>query len=477
MNRRARSRRRTLVGLLLAVGLTVGLLPAGAVGAVGTAGDAAHTVPPAPHVDAATRRALGDLAPFAAPSSGDDRVHAAATSLSQPDPTGDATARSDVTKTGARLTGHSLRLSVTVPGMANPATDPGWNDVLKSHVVWGIDAGGDGTWDRLVYLLAIDGGIDAWVTANNAANQVPLCSGNATYETGGNLAVQVPSACVGSPSQLTWGVVFRYQWTASTPTREDSAPNGDDGAGPITSATTSASNGGAVVLDNVGALYRANVGGLPSSGLWSEYASVGNARGLAVTPDGGHGYVLAASGRIFGISFARNNLPPRVYGAKSWPGQNVARGIAIRPNGGAGFVVDGFGNLYPFGIGAKKAVPTLVGVPKWPGVDMARGVAVMPNGKGGFTLDAFGGLHWFSIGSGTPAPAILGGPSFPGNDAARGVSILPDGTGGFVIDKNGGLHFFSIGTTRTSPGAGGGPAFPGDNARGVGVLTRLVARP
>ena len=284
------------------------------------------------------------------------------------------------------------------------------------------------------------------MTSANATNQVALCAGNATFGTsGGVLAVQIPSACVGSPAEIKFGAVFRYNWTASTPAREDEAPNGDDAAGPVTSATTPASHGGAVVLDSFGELHRVNVGGLPSSAIWSEYASLGTPRGVAITPDGGHGYVVSGSGRLFGISFARNNLPPRVFGAKSWPGLNRARGVAIRPNGSAGLVVDAFGNLYPFGIGGKRVIPQLFGVPKWPGVDMARGVAVLPNGQGGFTLDAFGGLNWFSIGTARAAPPLFGVASFPGNDAARGVSILPDGTGGFVVDKSGQLHFFSIG--------------------------------
>lgn len=464
-----------LTGLLVAVGLVVGLAASAAAAGAGAASRPGG--PAGDRVTAATRRALHELAPFRAPlrpQTGD--LRASVVTLSAPDAIGDSATRSDISKTGARLTGHSLRVSVTIPGMANPATDPGWQQVLKSHVVWGIDAGADGTWDRLVYLIAIDGGLAAFVTSN-AATQT-LCSGNATFDAGGILAVQIPSACAGSPTQIMFGTVVRYNWTTSTPNREDAAPDDDDGAGPVTSATTPASAGGAIVLDTVGDLWRVNVGGLPSSALWSEYGSVATPRGLAMTPDGGHGYVVAGSGRIFGISVARNDLPPRAVGAKSWPNQNVARGIAIRPNGGSGLVVDRNGALHPFGIGAKKALPTLVGVPKWPGVDMARGVAVMPNGQGGFTLDAFGGLHWFSIGTARPAPAIIGGPSFPGNDAARGVSILPDGTGGFVVHKNGGLHFFSIGTPRSAPAVSGGPSWPGqDRARGVGVLTRLITRP
>jgi hypothetical protein len=413
--------------LLLAAGLTVGLLPA--TSAIASAGSTRSTGVGGPLGAEATRRLVAGL-PTTGVVARADGVHASAVSLSDPDPAGDATTRADITKVGARLTGHSLRLSVTVPGLGNPFTDPVWDDVLKTNVAWGVDSGGDGTVEKAVLLIQQFGGLDAWVVSATAASPVPLCAGNASFDAGGILSVQVPSACFGSPAQITFGALVRYNWTESTPTRLDGAPDGDAMAGPITSATTPASKGGAVVLESVGELYRVNVGGLPSSALWSEYASLGTARGLAVTPDGGHGYVLSGSGRLFGISFGRNNLPPRIVGAKSWPNQNVARGVAIRPNGSAGLVVDRFGNLFPFGVGGSRVKPTLLGVPIWPGVDMARGLAVMPDGSGGFTLDAFGGLNWFSIGA-----------------------------------------------AHASPGASGGPAFATDRARGVGVLTRLITRP
>jgi hypothetical protein len=474
-NRRSWTGSRRAIGLLAAIALAVGLFPAAASADPGRA----HPTDRGRGLTAAELGALRERVSFdaapVAPTARAGGVSASAV-LSQSDPMRDSATKSDIAKFGARLTNHSLRVSVTVPGMTNPTTDPVWQDVLKSHVVWGIDAGGDGTFDRLVFLVAADGGLDAWVTGYGVANPVPLCAGNATYETGGNLAVQVPSGCIGSPAQITFGVVVRYNWTEATPARDDDAPNGDAIAGPVLSSTTTAGVSGGIVLGSNGELWPVGVGSNPTRAIWSEYSSVGTPRGVAMTPDGGHGYVVSGSGRLFGISLARNNLPPRVYGAKSWPNQNVARGVAIRPNGSAGLVVDGNGALYPFGIGGKRAAPTLLGVPKWPGVDMARGVAVMPDGSGGFTLDAFGGLNWFSIGTTKTAPAIIGRAAFPGDDA-RGVSILPDGTGGFVIDRNSQLHFFSIGTARSAPSVTGTFFVPGDTIRGIGLVPGVIGRP
>jgi hypothetical protein len=481
-----------IVGAALAATLAIGLLPsvADASGDDGPADTTGDEHPAAPGGDTLARvRELFAARPdlrarlarttaraTSAPVTAKGGVSASATTLSVADPGGDSASRSDIRAVGARLTTTSLRLSIRVPGASNPSSDPKWVGP-NTGALWAIDSGGDGSVERLAVIFPDGlGGLIGFVVGNTT-NPNLLCAGNATFENGGNVSIQIPSACVGSPSQITFGAEFDYDYRASAPTHRDFAPDGDAMAGPITAATTAPSVGGGELLGSGGGVYGITVNGPPPGTVWTEYGSIATPRNIAVTPDGGHGYVLAGSGRLFGISFGRNDLPPRVVGAKSWPGQNVARAVAIRPNGGSGLVADGFGNLYPFSIGSRKAAPTLVGVPKWPGVDVVRGIAVMPNGKGGFTLDAFGGLHWFSIGSSSPAPTIIGAASFPGSDMARGVSILPDGTGGFVVDRNGGMHFFSIGTARTAPNVSGNTGFPTDVFRGVGILTRLVARP
>jgi hypothetical protein len=464
-----------VVGLLLAIGLVVGALPAaaGADDEVGAPAPAGNVLSPA------TIRTLVDDLPWgeatARASAGDGvRALAVHTTFVHTDPTGDSNATSDITAVGARYTKASLRLSVTVPQMANSAAaDPRWNP-SKSQLLWAIDAGGDGTVDKIAIVTASDGGLNAFVVGNTT-NPNPLCSGNAVRQSGGRISVQVPSGCVGSPATLSFGVVFNFNGGSAA--NSDQAPDDDPLAGPIKAAQTSGAVAGVALADN-GYLDAFDVNVATPSTIWYSYAGLGKPRGFAGTPDGGHGYVVAGSGRLFGIAFSANNLPLSVYGAKTWANQDMARGVTIRPNGSAGIVVDKFGGLSYFGIGGKRTAPTFVGVPKWPGVDMARGIAVMPDFSGGFTLDAFGGLNWFSIGTAKPAPTIINGPSFPLNDMARGLAILPDGSGGYVIDRNASLHFFSIGTARSAPNAGRGKeSWPPDITRGLGLVMGTIPPP
>lgn len=342
-----------IVGSLLAAALAVGLLPAGAgagetgseVSASGYDGDALTLANKvfAARPDLRARMARMSARATSAPVTAVGGVSASATTLSVPDPGGDSAARSDIRAVGARLTTTSLRLSIHVPAASNPMTDPLWVPP-KTGALWAIDAGGDGTIERIAALFMVDRRFIGFVVGNTATPNI-LCAGNARFDTGGYLSMQVPTACVGSPSQITFGTEFYYDYSASAPTHRDFAPDGDAMAGLITAATTRPTPAGGILLGSNSAPYGINIGGVPSNQLRAEYVSIGTPRGIGVTPDGGHGYVVAGSGRLFGVGFVQNNLAPRAYGVKTWPGQDVARGVAIRPNGSAGLVVDGFGNL------------------------------------------------------------------------------------------------------------------------------------
>jgi hypothetical protein len=464
-----------VAGLVLVVGLALGVLPAPA-GAEAQPGVGATGSPGAVLSPAQTRALLDDLPDGRGAAATRDGVSALAvpTTLVATDPSGDSNPTSDITAVGARYTKSSLRLSVTVPQMANSAAaDPRWHPA-KSQLLWAIDAGADGTVDKIAIVTASDGGLNGWVVGNTS-NPNALCDGNAVRQSGGRISIQVPSGCVGSPATLAFGVVFKFN--GGSPANSDQAPDDDPLAGPIKASSTGGSAAG-VALANDGYLDAFDVNAPAPSTIWYSYSNVGKPRGFVGTPDGGHGYTLSGSGRLFGISFGANNLPLPTYGAKTWANQDMARGVTLRPNGSAGIVVDKFGNLFYFGIGGKRTAPTFVGVTKWPGVDMARGIAVMPDWSGGFTADAFGGLHWFSIGTAKPAPAIVNGPAFGLNDMVRGLAILPDGTGGYVIDRNNALHFFSIGTARTAPNAGRGKEiWPRDVTRGLGLVPGTIPAP
>lgn len=433
-----RRRRRPLGGRIPALVLTLGLV----IGAL-TVSTPAHGAAdlPRPSRDTAIARAraiAGDAAATSTgqmtvrpPTSGGLEALATTNSVTQFDSFGDTPReRGDLRAAGARLTTQSLRLTAELPRTIDPVYDPNWV-FGDSNLVWLVDAGADGSVDKVVVLVAIWEGFIA-VVFGNTPTPNELCTADATIESGGKIGVLVPSACIGSPKRIA----FRVEMASDTDTFAggvqgpiDRAP--DSGlAGTLNNLTVAPGTAGAYVIDQNGAFYKVNVGGAPRALKSRESPVVQNARGVATTPDGGHGYVVDGTGRLHAFGVGRNYLPSYVYGTPSWPSQNIARGVAIRPYGSAGFVLDLYGGLHSFGIGGKRAVPRLYNAPLWPGVDMARGVAVLPNGKGGFVLDAFGGLHWFAIGEPRGAPAVFGAPSFPGSDAARGVSITPDGKGG-----------------------------------------------
>ncbi len=364
----------------MTVGLALGVVgvTAGEGSAEPTTDVGARGAPGTVLTQAETRALLDDLpgSDAAAKASARDGVRALAvnTTFVLADPTGDSNPTSDITAVGARYTKSSLRLSVTVPQMANSAAaDPRWNP-SKSQLLWAIDAGADGTVDKIAIVTASDGGLNAFVVGNTT-NPNPLCSGNAVRQSGGRISVQVPSGCVGSPATLSFGAVFNFNGGSAA--NSDQAPDDDPLAGPIKASPTSGAVAGVALADN-GYLDAFDVNVATPSTIWYSYAGLGKPRGFAGTPDGGHGYVVAGSGRLFGIAFGANNLPLPVYGAKTWANQDMARGVTIRPNGSAGIVVDKFGGLSYFGIGGKRTAPAFIGVPKWPGVDMVRGIAVMP---------------------------------------------------------------------------------------------------
>ena len=185
------------------------------------------------------------------------------TSLSFSDVARDATEFSDLTQIGARLTTHSLRLTATLPKIADPDWHfPGFFG--DTGPLWFIDAGADGTVEKIgVFVGDNDGGLIAAIVGNTAIPNV-LCAGQATVESGGRLAIQVPTACVGSPTKIAIAVETLYDVHEDVPSPSfvDTAP--DVGlTGPVAVATTTPSPAGAYVLDSSSGLRRVNVGGAP----------------------------------------------------------------------------------------------------------------------------------------------------------------------------------------------------------------------
>ena len=147
-------------------------------------------------------------------------------------------------------------------------------------------------------------------------------------------------------------------------------------------------------------------------------------------------------------------------------GQGQARGVALLPDGTGGYVLDSFGGLHPFGIGGNPLPPPATGARTSRASDWARGVALMPDGTQGYVLDQTGKLYGFSIGDHARPAATRGGPVFSG-DVARGVTILPTGQGGYIVDRSGAISRFAIGSARPAGRSDRGTvlAGPGHGAR------------
>lgn len=241
-----------------------------------------------------------------------------------------------------------------------------------------------------------------------------------------------------------------------------------DGA-PITESSRGL-NGG-YVTDRVGRLRAVTLAGGPAPSATSATPltpAQGQARGVALLPDGTGGYVLDGYGGLHPFGIGGNPAPPAATGNRYLASTDWARGVALLPDGTSGYVVAGSGDLYGFSLGDQRRPPKPNNGPHFSG-DLARGIAITPSGKGGYLLDATGAIHRFGIG-GEPLPTVAtGGPSWPGQDRARGIALVRGAGGGFVVDRTGGLHpFRSRGRTPGAPIAG--PSWPGqDQARGIGL--------
>lgn len=225
---------------------------------------------------------------------------------------------------------------------------------------------------------------------------------------------------------------------------------------------------GGLVVDRDGNLSRVTLGAGPAPAAPSGGGTApGQARGVAILPDGTGGYVLDGAGVLHPFGIGGNARPPAATGGPWWPGQDRARGVALMPDGTGGYVVDAYGTLYRFGVGdhARPALPSRG--PSWPGWDIARGITITPSGQGGYVVDGYGGIHQFVIG-GAPLPArTSGGPYWAPLDAARGVALSREEGGGWVLDGTGKLHPFTSRGHRPAPPTAG-PSWPGqDRARGL----------
>lgn len=227
---------------------------------------------------------------------------------------------------------------------------------------------------------------------------------------------------------------------------------------------------GGYVTDRMGRLRSVQVSTGPKPSATSAAPltpAQGQARGLALLPDGTGGYVLDGFGGLHPFGIGGNPAPPAATGGRYSAGSDWARGVALMPDGTSGYVTDGSAHLFGFSIGDNRRPPTTNG-PHWTG-DVARGIAITPSGAGGYLVDAGGTIARFGIGGAALPMAATGGPSWPGRNLARGIALLRDSGGGFVVDRTGALHPFQTRGFRPAKPLSA-PAWPGlDQARGLGL--------
>ena len=391
---------------------------------------------------------------------------------SEADVPGDVDARADVTNVSARMQAGRIRFGLKLPTTPDPRIDPSWQ-LGASFAAWLVDTNFDGVADYDVFVFALpDSHFLAGVITNDGSSY--LCNANASWVASRHtFSATVPARCLGNPI----GIVFEggsqydsYPYDQNFDGIQDFAP--DTSGLLIGTASGNPSLGGFVMTDGHGDLRSFGTSGAAPRVSSSAHFNGDIARNLAMTPDGGTGYLLDGYGGLHPIGVGQNAAAASTFGGGYWPGWDIARGVAITPTARGGYLLDGFGGLHSFGIGQARSIPKVIGGPYWSGWDIARGVATLPNGHGGFVLDGFGGMHWFSLGSSRVAPAIIGAPYWPGSDVARGIMISPDGTGGYVLDAVGALHPFGI----------NGAPLPGANtaqfpARGGGVFPVNLSLP
>lgn len=190
------------------------------------------------------------------------------------------------------------------------------------------------------------------------------------------------------------------------------------------------------------------------------------ARGLAMLPAVGGGYLLDGYGGVHRFPVGSGQAPAALADGPYWPGWDIARDLAIAPDGSGGYVLDGFGGIHPIG-----AAPDVEGAPYF-GWDIARRIVLSPTGTGGYVLDGYGGIHVFTVKGASSTPANPRGPYF-GFDIARALVVraVPGGVAGYVLDGYGGLHSVAFGSAALPPGAGQGPYWNGwDITRGIQLL-------
>ena len=187
------------------------------------------------------------LAVAAVPASAlaDGRIRPAGVS-SVDDPKGDvkndeggaaAQPEADIVRAGAENRGGDVVFTLLVDRPTDPTTTKNWEGGA-TVAAWGVDTTGDNTPEYLVAFGRGDNGQLAVQVArvDDQAGSAAPCAGTAGLGPQGEFVATVPAGCLGDPASFRYAAAMAWDTdpaNAEAPAVGDSAPDGDDLAGPV----------------------------------------------------------------------------------------------------------------------------------------------------------------------------------------------------------------------------------------------------
>jgi hypothetical protein len=183
-------------------------------------------------------------APTAALAGGS--FHAAGASNSVNDPKGDvkqddggaaSQPEADILAAGADDRGNDVVFTLLVDRPTNPSTTKNWEG--GTGAVWALDTNGDNSPDYLVAFGRNQQGqlaVQAARVDGQGGTPTP-CAGTGSLGPKGEFVATVPGSCLGNPASFRYAAAMSWDTDPANdnaPSVSDSAPDGDNLAGPVT---------------------------------------------------------------------------------------------------------------------------------------------------------------------------------------------------------------------------------------------------
>jgi hypothetical protein len=144
----------------------------------------------------------------------------------------------DIVTVSAENRGSDIVFTMLVDRPTDPRTTKNWEGG-SSAAAWGVESSGDNNPDYLVAFGRADNGqlaVEASRVDDQAGNSAP-CAGTASLGPNGEFVATVPVGCLGDPASFRYAAAMAWDTDPSNdnaPAVGDSAPDGDNLAGPVT---------------------------------------------------------------------------------------------------------------------------------------------------------------------------------------------------------------------------------------------------